>query len=211
MKEHFNKLKLSNDSFNNNLKKFFLLIFFAFFSITNIIAQTTSRDTSATFKVNGECVQCKNRIEKSLKINGVKSANWDVQTKMLKVVYNSSTLDLKMIQSKILSVGHDLESQKARDDIYNALPECCHYREMKMDSGNPTAITNADAHTISGIVVAEDSKGNFIPLEGASIFWAGSKEGTLSDKHGAFTIKENDENSKLLVSYAGYQSDSLDV
>ena len=211
MKEHFNKIKPAFFGFHHNLKKPFLLIFFVFFSITSINAQTTSRDTSATFKVNGECVQCKNRIEKSLKINGVKSAKWDVQTEMLNVVYDPSTLDLKMIQSKILSVGHDLETQKAKDDIYETLPECCHYREMEMDSGNSMATTHSHEHTISGIVVSEDNKGNFIPLEGASIFWVGSKEGTVSDKHGAFSIEENDKNPKLLVSYAGYQSDSIDV
>ncbi len=190
--------------------RYFLLIIISVFCFLQSNAQSSKDYVSSIFKVYGECIQCKQRIEKALKINGVKSANWEVKTKMLTVSYDSSVLNLAAIQSKILAVGHDLEFKKAKDDVYNALPECCHYREVAEEEH---AHTEGDehAHTISGIVVSEDNKGNFTPLEGASIFWKGKNEGTTSDKHGVFMISENKETSQLIISYAGYQADSIDV
>ena len=189
--------------------KYFLLIIISAFCFLESNAQSNKEYVSSVFKVYGECMQCKQRIEKSLKVNGIQSANWDVKTKMLNVSYDSSVLNLADIQSKILAVGHDLEFKKAKDDVYNALPECCHYRE----SAEEQAHTENDehAHTISGIVVSEDNKGNFKPLEGASIFWKGSNEGTTSDKQGIFMIPESKEASQLIISYAGYQPDSIEV
>jgi hypothetical protein len=64
---------------------------------------------------------------------------------MLSIVYDPSLIHLQQIKSKILSVGHDLENQKATDAIYNALPECCHYRDKVNES--TVAPVNGDTHT----------------------------------------------------------------
>jgi len=199
-------LKLNSSA---GFKKYILVLLTSLFSIGIATAQNNSGDSSTSFKVYGECIQCKHRIENALKIKGVQSANWDVATKMLSIVYNASIVQLPQIKSKILFVGHDLENQKAPDAIYNALPECCHYRD-KVDEENASHV-NSDTHAITGVVVSEDNKGNFIPLEGASILWSGSSEGTVSDKHGFFSIPENENNKQLIVTYAGFQSDSIDV
>jgi outer membrane receptor for ferrienterochelin and colicins len=190
-------------------KKCLLLLLISLFSIGIATAQNNAADSSTSFKVYGECIQCKHRIENALKIKGVQSANWEIASKMLNIVYDPSVIHLQQIKSKILSVGHDLQNQKATDAIYNALPECCHYRD-KVDEETVTPVNN-DAHTITGVVVSEDNKGNFIPLEGASIFWNGSTDGIVSDKHGFFSIPENENNKQLVVTYAGFQSDSIDV
>jgi hypothetical protein len=210
MKVLKNKLKFVTAGRYAGLGKYILLIVIAVFSFISSNAQNPA-DSSAKFKVFGECVQCKHRIENALRIRGVESANWDVRTEMLNVVYDPSAINLKKIRSKILSVGHDLEAEKAKDEVYNALPDCCHYRQMKMDNNDSVTATSGDAHTITGIVVSKDNKGNFFPLEGASIFWSGSLAGTVSDKHGVFSIPENESGKQLIVSYAGFQSDSIDV
>ena len=82
-----------------------------------------------TFKVYGECDMCKRRIENSLKVDGIKSANWDVETKILKVQY-VLTADItggKKIQQLIAAAGHDTQDYKALDVVYEKLPICCHY------------------------------------------------------------------------------------
>lgn len=192
--------------FNKN----FLLFILSAFYFLQLNAQKNKDYVSSVFKVDGECVECKQRIEKSLKIGGVNSANWDVKTKMLNVSYDSSVLNLAAIQSRILSVGHDLEFKKANDNVYNALPECCHYREGAED-GHVHADGDEHAHVISGIVLSEDNKGNFMALEGASIFWKDGNEGTTSDKQGVFMIPENKVASQLIISYAGYRPDTIEV
>lgn len=199
-------------SFSLLFNKYFLLIIFSACCFLQSNAQNNKDYTSTTFKVYGECVQCKQRIEKSLKVNGIKSANWDVKTEMLNVSYDSSVLNLAAIQSKILVAGHDLEFRKATDETYNALPECCRYRDVVEEEGAHEH-SDADGHThaISGVVVSEDNKGNFTPLAGASIFWSGTQSGTTSDKHGVFIIPKNENKSKLVVSYTGFQPDSIEV
>jgi outer membrane receptor for ferrienterochelin and colicins len=209
MKISKNKIRRFHGIYNS-FNKYLSAIIISVFTFLSANAQSNNADSSTSFKVYGECIQCKQRIEKALKVKGIESANWDVKTEMLAVVYDPSVINLEKIKSKVLAAGHDLESKKADDKIYNALPECCHYRDV-VDEDDAHSTSNGDAHTISGVVVSEDNKGNFIPLAGASINWAGTQEGTISDKHGAFSISENKAGAKLIVSYTGYQSDSIEV
>jgi membrane fusion protein, copper/silver efflux system len=88
-------------------------------------AQTSQH---ATFKVYGNCEMCKDRIEKAARsIQGVTSADWNVDTKMMDVSYESTKTDVDKIQIAIAKVGHDTEMYRAEDEVYNALPGCCLY------------------------------------------------------------------------------------
>jgi copper chaperone CopZ len=79
------------------------------------------------FKVWGNCGMCKKTIEKSLKIEGVKKANWDIKTKELTVIFDAKKTDLKSIQSAICAAGYDNEGCKANDAAYDKLHSCCKY------------------------------------------------------------------------------------
>ncbi len=190
--------------------KFSTLLFISTFSFITSRSQTNMSDKFASFKVYGKCIECKERIEGALKLEGIDAAEWNVETKMLTVSYDSSKINLKKIQSKILAVGHDLEAVKADDKIYNSLPSCCRYRD---DAEKKHVHSNEDGHEhpVSGIVLTEDSKGNLSPLEGASISWSGSTIGTVSDKSGVFKMPKNENNTKLIVSYTGFQTDSIQI
>jgi copper chaperone CopZ len=96
------------------------------FSVT---AQNKTIKTS--FKVSGNCGMCKDRIETAMDTKGVKLAEWNVDTKMLQVVYDSSKISESQIRAKIMAVGHDIENEKAPDSIYVNLPVCCLYRDNK--------------------------------------------------------------------------------
>ena len=157
------KRTLPKAAINNSFNQYLLLIIVSLFTFFSANAQTNSVDSTASFKVYGECIQCKQRIEKALKVKGIESANWNVETEMLAVVYDPSIINLEKIKSKVLSAGHDLEFQKADDKIYNALPECCHYRDV-VENDHDNSTNSRDAHTIKGVVVSEDNKGNFLPL-----------------------------------------------
>ena len=54
-----------------------------------------------TIKVSGECGMCKSRIQKTLKIDGIASAAWDTETKLLVVAYDVSKISNDDIQKKI--------------------------------------------------------------------------------------------------------------
>jgi len=84
----------------------------------------------ATFGVSGNCDLCKERIETAAKsVSGVSTAVWDVDTKKIKVEFNSMATNSDAIQKAIAKVGHDTEKFKATDEAYNKLPECCLYRK----------------------------------------------------------------------------------
>lgn len=99
-------------------------------------AQTTAKSGPAgqkteTFKVYGKCDMCKTRIETSLKMDGIKKAEWNEKTKMVTVTYDPSKVTIDAMQKKVASVGHDTEKYRAPDDVYSKLPECCHYERAK--------------------------------------------------------------------------------
>ena len=109
----------------------FLLIMFSVFSFSQNNVQNSN--AKSTFKVSGVCDMCKFRIEKqSIKIKGVKFANWDKNSNKLSIIYNSKKITLDNIQKEIAGFGHDTEKFKAPDDVYNNLPECCYYKNSQI-------------------------------------------------------------------------------
>ena len=70
--------------------------------------------------------------EKALKYEGISKAGWDSKSKVLTVSFDEEKTNLKEIEKKIAGVGHDTQSLKAEDVVYNKLPGCCKYdREIK--------------------------------------------------------------------------------
>jgi len=84
------------------------------------------------FKVYGNCEMCKDRIEAAaLDVEGVASADWDAENKMLHLSYNKEKVSLSEVHKAIAKVGHDTELEKASDEVYSGLPGCCLYERMK--------------------------------------------------------------------------------
>lgn len=82
------------------------------------------------FRVEGLCEMCKDRIETTAKtVHGVKSAEWDINTKQLHLSYDKSHTDLDDVRKAIADAGHDNDKYRAPDSTYNSLPECCLYRK----------------------------------------------------------------------------------
>jgi len=80
------------------------------------------------FKVDGACGMCKDRIEAAaLSVEGVTSAEWNEDSKMIHVNY--ADVALIEIHKAIAAVGHDTEKITAPDDVYSELPGCCLYRK----------------------------------------------------------------------------------
>jgi membrane fusion protein, copper/silver efflux system len=82
------------------------------------------------FKVSGNCEMCKERIETAAKsVKGVLSAVWNRQLKQIHIAFDKLKTNSIAIQKAIAKAGHDTDLQKASDEIYKKLPECCLYRE----------------------------------------------------------------------------------
>lgn len=105
------------------IKSIFILVLF--FSANTLMAGDQS-DT-LRFEVKGNCGMCKDRIESSLDAKGVKSAVWDVDTKIIVVVYDAEKISEEKIHELIAKAGHDTEKQRASDKVYKSLHGCCQY------------------------------------------------------------------------------------
>ncbi len=80
------------------------------------------------FKVYGNCGMCEKRIETAAKsVDGVKKAEWNSETEMMKVSFDDSKTNLDKIQLAIANVGHDTDEHKADDKVYAKLHGCCKY------------------------------------------------------------------------------------
>jgi mercuric ion binding protein len=116
------------------VRSFLAILLFAAFGIT-VTAQTATNTSSQqkkeTFKVWGKCDMCKMRIEKTIKAEGVTSANWDEKTQILAVTFDPAKTSVEALSKKLAAVGHDTEKYKAPDDVYAKLPGCCHYDRAK--------------------------------------------------------------------------------
>ncbi len=85
-----------------------------------------------TFRVEGNCSMCKARIEEAaLSLNGVNSAEWGEETKMIHLSFNADKVKLENIHKAIARAGHDTEKETAPGEVYDNLPECCKYRRIK--------------------------------------------------------------------------------
>ena len=194
-------------------------LFICLFISTAAKSQTSNTKTnSASFKVMGVCEMCKKRIEKALKTKGVETADWDIDTKMLSVVFDKKRITMDKIHLRLSDAGHDTELKQSKESTYKALPDCCHYREMDEneshhDEGEIVLIdtANAKSHLVRGLIMEENNKGVFKPLEGATVIWLGTDKGTITNKEGLFEIEHEDGAKQLVVSYTGFKSDTISV
>ncbi|MDR2206833.1 MAG: cation transporter [Flavobacteriaceae bacterium] len=109
---------------NHVLKSIAKLFFGAFLLMSSFAFSQTQTEK---YFVSGNCGMCKNRIETTAKKSGADAANWDSETKILEVEYNSAKTSKEEILKKIAEAGHDNELFRASDEVYENLPGCCHY------------------------------------------------------------------------------------
>ena len=99
---------------------------------TNVpVAKTTvSNDQHALLPVGGSCEMCKDRIEKvANEIPGVTLATYNLENKQLHFHFDGAKTTVETVSKAIAASGHDTDKDKAPDEVYNALPACCKYRE----------------------------------------------------------------------------------
>jgi len=80
------------------------------------------------FEVKGNCGMCEKTIEKAAKsVDGVTTADWDKETKIIEVSFDESKTSAHQVQMEIAKAGYDTEMHKASDEAYNNLHGCCKY------------------------------------------------------------------------------------
>ena len=104
--------------------KIFSIVIFCCTVATASFAQKTKTET---FKVSGNCGMCETKIEKAAKAAGASFADWNVDTKIITVKYNSTSSNLAKIQKSIAESGYDNAGVKTTTEAYDKLHGCCKY------------------------------------------------------------------------------------
>jgi copper chaperone CopZ len=104
-----------------------------FIILATALALQSCNDTKVVEKkvwVRGNCEMCKERIEEHVqKINGVKSAIWDVNSKILTVKYDSTLANQNAVETICANVGHATKAKISEGKVIDELPECCKPRK----------------------------------------------------------------------------------
>lgn len=93
-------------------------------------AQELPKIDTLSFKVQGVCGMCKDRIEHATSIKGVKMADWDKTSQVLTVIYKTTKVDELSIHNAVAKSGHSTEKVKTTKEDYEKLPACCAYEEV---------------------------------------------------------------------------------
>lgn len=111
------------------MKNIFLIIAIVLVGFSAQAQHKKNKNAKYTFEVNGNCEQCKKRIEKAAySVPGVKMAFWDVESHQLDVILNEEKTSVTVMKKAIAKAGHDTDEVKSTDEDYNNLHHCCLYK-----------------------------------------------------------------------------------
>lgn len=97
------------------------------------IAQQKHQKTE-TVKIYGNCGMCEATIEKAGNMKDLSSIDWDKDTKLAVISYDSLKTSNKDILKRIALAGYDSDLFLAPDDTYSNLPSCCQYERAEKSS-----------------------------------------------------------------------------
>ena len=122
------------------------------------ISTANIQENQTSFLVKGNCGECKERIESTAKNNGATSAEWDMETQILKMEFDANKTSADAILKKIAEAGHDNEKYKTSKKTYDALPGCCHYdRESAFPRHDQTLKLENGHVAIPNVFLGENS------------------------------------------------------
>ncbi|KRD10972.1 metal transporter [Flavobacterium sp. Root901] len=114
------------------MKNLILIAMITFLGFSAQAQTKKNKNLKYTVEVNGNCEQCKKRIEKAaFGVPGVKTASWDISSHELSVILNEEKSSTQDLNAAIAKAGHDTKEIKAADADYENLHSCCKYERQK--------------------------------------------------------------------------------
>ncbi|MGC4040373.1 MAG: metal transporter [Flavobacterium sp.] len=110
------------------MKNIFLGMLLLLATLSTQAQEKKNKNAKYDIEVNGNCEQCKKRIEKAaFSVAGVKSADWSIESHQLHLILNEEKCSITDVEKAIAKVGHDAGDVKAADADYEKLHSCCLY------------------------------------------------------------------------------------
>ncbi len=112
-------------------------------SFTSCNAQIKNAKTE-TVKIYGNCDMCEKTIEKAGNLKKIAKVDWNVDTKMATLTYDSKKTNQDAILKRIALSGYDSDKFLAPDNAYSKLPGCCQYDRIAKVPVKIDAISGTD-------------------------------------------------------------------
>ena len=110
------------------MKNIVLGIMVLFVALSTQAQEKKKKNAKYDIEVNGNCEQCKKRIEKAaFSVAGVKSAEWHIDNHILHLIINEEKCSVLDVEKAVAKIGHDTDKVKAEDEVYAKLHSCCLY------------------------------------------------------------------------------------
>lgn len=112
---------------------------------------------SENVKIFGNCGMCETTIEKAGNIKKVAKVDWNIDTKMATITYDSKKTNADEILKRIALSGYDNEKFLAPNNVYAELPQCCQY-ERKAQTKIKEDVAATDEHSMEKHAVHKEHK-----------------------------------------------------
>ncbi len=162
-----------------------------------------------TFSVKGNCAECEERIESTALQNGATSANWDKETQILTVSFDTEKTSAENILKKIADAGHDNQLFKTSDSTYKNLPSCCYYDRKSEFPKNGEKLLLENGHVaVPNIILSAGENSKTTDIQGVTV--TKMREATaLSKKEAGLTF--NIDSKELLKAACCNLSESFET
>lgn len=127
-------------------------------------AQTKTYKTE-TVKIYGNCGMCESTIEKAGNVKNQANVDWDKDTKIATISYDSLKTSKEAILKRIALAGYDSDTFLAPDDTYSSLAGCCQYERAKKTTATvrvdePNIVMATKDHSIDSSEMAKMQETN---------------------------------------------------
>jgi copper chaperone CopZ len=110
------------------MKNSFKNIMLATFILLSIAVNSQIKNAKTeTVKIYGNCGMCETKIENAGNIKKVAKVDWDQDSKMATLTYDTTKTNPDEILKRIALAGYDSDKFLAPDDVYDNLHGCCQY------------------------------------------------------------------------------------
>lgn len=129
----------------------YLVVASMMLSTVAMSAQLKNQKTESV-KIYGNCGMCESNIEKAGNAKKEAIVDWDKDTKIASIKYDSSKTSKDEILKRIALAGYDSDLFLAPTAAYEALHGCCQYERVNKtaDMEKPKMNHNSDAHSNHG-------------------------------------------------------------
>ncbi|MBK0369950.1 DUF3347 domain-containing protein [Flavobacterium agrisoli] len=124
-----------------------------FFSLAACDAKIKNAKTE-TAKIYGNCEMCEKTIEKAGNVDQVAAVDWDKETKIATITFDSTLTNKEDILKRIAMSGYDSENHLATNEAYKELTDCCQYERNPKASHTPSS---ESATTTTPVALSKDN------------------------------------------------------